>query len=52
MIVNRIFRLFNFGIGVHLLQAEDPEGMPQKKTEIDPKDNHISFTVRTNRYAA
>jgi hypothetical protein len=39
------FRLFNFGIGVHLLQAEDPEGMPPKKTEIDPKDNHISFTV-------
>jgi hypothetical protein len=52
MIVNCFIRLFNFGIGVHLLQAEDPESMPPKKTEIDPKDNHISFTVRTNRYAA
>jgi hypothetical protein len=41
-------RLFNFGIGVHLLQAEDPESMPPMKTEIDPKDNHISFTVSTN----
>jgi hypothetical protein len=44
------FRLFNFGIGVHLLQAEDPESMPPKKSEIDPKDNHISFTVRANIY--
>ncbi|KAM0842063.1 hypothetical protein ACQ4PT_058610 [Festuca glaucescens] len=45
------FRLFNFGIGVHLLQAEDPEGMPLMKMEIDPKDNHISFTVRTNNFS-
>jgi hypothetical protein len=52
MSVNCFIRLFNFGIGVHLLQAEDPESMPPKKTEIDPKDNHISFTVCTNRYAA
>ncbi|CAO2193879.1 unnamed protein product [Urochloa humidicola] len=35
--------LFNYGIGIHLLQAEDPESMPTKKTEINPKDNHISF---------
>ncbi|CAD6239964.1 unnamed protein product [Miscanthus lutarioriparius] len=35
--------LFNYGIGVHLLQAEDPASMPPKKTEINPKDNHISF---------
>lgn len=41
--------LFNFGIGVHLLQAEDPANMPAKKAEINPKDNHISFTVRTTR---
>nr|CAD1842944.1 unnamed protein product [Ananas comosus var. bracteatus] len=34
--------LFNYGIGIHLLQSEDPESMP-KKTEINPKDNHISF---------
>ncbi|XP_010914889.1 glyoxylase I 4 [Elaeis guineensis] len=34
--------LFNYGIGIHLLQSEDPENMP-KKTEINPKDDHISF---------
>ncbi|CAM0879846.1 unnamed protein product [Alopecurus aequalis] len=39
--------LFNFGIGVHLLQAEDPESMPPTKTEINPKDNHISFTCES-----
>ena len=37
-------RLFNYGIGIHLLQSEDPESMG-KKTEINPKDNHISFQV-------
>ncbi|XP_062182421.1 glyoxylase I 4-like [Phragmites australis] len=35
--------LFNYGIGIHLLQAEDLESMPPTKTEINPKDNHISF---------
>ncbi|KAK7335981.1 hypothetical protein VNO80_28156 [Phaseolus coccineus] len=34
--------LFGYGIGIHLLQAEDPNGIPRKK-EINPKDNHISF---------
>jgi len=34
--------LFSYGIGIHLLQSEDPENMP-KKIEINPKDNHISF---------
>ncbi|KAF8389095.1 hypothetical protein HHK36_025780 [Tetracentron sinense] len=34
--------LFNYGIGIHLLQSEDPENM-LKKNEINPKDNHISF---------
>ncbi|XP_062156998.1 glyoxylase I 4-like [Alnus glutinosa] len=34
--------LFGFGIGIHLLQSDHPENMP-KKTEINPKDNHISF---------
>ena len=37
-------RLFNYGIGIHLLQSEDPEKMPRKR-EINPKDNHISFQV-------
>eukprot|EP00252_Welwitschia_mirabilis_P010513 TRINITY_DN2381_c0_g1_i2.p1 TRINITY_DN2381_c0_g1~~TRINITY_DN2381_c0_g1_i2.p1 ORF type:complete len:200 (+),score=29.65 TRINITY_DN2381_c0_g1_i2:359-958(+) len=34
--------LFNYGIGIHLLQSEDPDAMPHK-TEINPKDCHISF---------
>ncbi|XP_044497347.1 metallothiol transferase FosB-like isoform X2 [Mangifera indica] len=34
--------LFGYGIGIHLLQSEDPESLP-KKSEINPKDNHISF---------
>ncbi|KEH28697.1 putative glyoxalase/Bleomycin resistance protein/Dihydroxybiphenyl dioxygenase [Medicago truncatula] len=34
--------LFGYGIGIHLLEAENPETLPRKK-EINPKDNHISF---------
>ncbi|KAI0522413.1 hypothetical protein KFK09_004792 [Dendrobium nobile] len=34
--------LFNYGIGIHLLQSENPKSMPIK-AEINPKDNHISF---------
>ncbi|GAB4850087.1 Glyoxylase I 4 [Ancistrocladus abbreviatus] len=34
--------LFGHGIGIHLLQTDEPESMP-KKREINPKDNHISF---------
>ncbi|CAD6334467.1 unnamed protein product [Miscanthus lutarioriparius] len=34
--------LFNYGIGIHLLQSEDPGSLPEKG-EINPKDNHISF---------
>ncbi|XP_023548575.1 uncharacterized protein LOC111807198 [Cucurbita pepo subsp. pepo] len=34
--------LFGYGIGIHLLQSEEPESLP-KKSEINPKDNHISF---------
>lgn len=34
------FRLFNNGIGIHLLQSDD---VPSKKSTINPKDNHISF---------
>ncbi|KAJ0977793.1 hypothetical protein J5N97_013267 [Dioscorea zingiberensis] len=36
--------LFNYGIGIHLLQSEDPEHQP-KKTMINPRDEHISFQV-------
>ncbi|TVU21598.1 hypothetical protein EJB05_31246, partial [Eragrostis curvula] len=39
--------LFNHGIGIHLLQAEDPASMPPVKTEINPKDNHISFQAES-----
>jgi len=34
--------LFNYGIGIHLLQSPNPDNLP-KKTEINPRDNHISF---------
>ncbi|MCL7022675.1 hypothetical protein MKW94_013219 [Papaver nudicaule] len=34
--------LFNYGIGIHLLQSENPEIM-SKKMSINPKDQHISF---------
>ncbi|XP_030930986.1 uncharacterized protein LOC115956845 [Quercus lobata] len=34
--------LFNYGIGIHLLQSEDPDSMP-KIGHINPKHNHISF---------
>ncbi|KAM6580239.1 hypothetical protein CsatA_004013 [Cannabis sativa] len=34
--------LFNYGIGIHLLQSEDPDNMP-KISGINPKHNHISF---------
>ncbi|KAI3437229.1 VOC domain-containing protein [Psidium guajava] len=34
--------LFGYGIGIHLLQSDDPEKMI-RKSEINPKDNHISF---------
>ncbi|KAF7843273.1 Metallothiol transferase fosB [Senna tora] len=33
---------FGYGIGIHLLRAEDPQNLPTK-TEINPKDNHLSF---------
>ncbi|KAK8530095.1 hypothetical protein V6N13_102972 [Hibiscus sabdariffa] len=32
--------LFNYGIGIHLLESES---VPTKKERINPKDNHISF---------
>ncbi|GAV86518.1 Glyoxalase_2 domain-containing protein [Cephalotus follicularis] len=32
--------LFNYGIGIHLLESDD---VPTKKGKINPKENHISF---------
>jgi hypothetical protein len=43
-------RLFNYGIGIHLIQAPDPKALP-KKEAINPKDNHISFQVILKRLA-
>ncbi|OMP09131.1 hypothetical protein COLO4_05777 [Corchorus olitorius] len=34
--------LFNYGIGIHLVQSENPDNMP-KIGHINPKNNHISF---------
>ncbi|XP_068660806.1 glyoxylase I 4-like [Aristolochia californica] len=35
--------LFNYGIGIHLLECNTTDAMPKKKGVINPKDNHISF---------
>lgn len=34
--------MFNYGVGIHLLQIKNPEDLP-KKSEINPRDNHLSF---------
>ncbi|KAH9287674.1 hypothetical protein KI387_031791, partial [Taxus chinensis] len=34
--------LFNYGVGIHLLQCKSVDDLP-KKSEINPRDNHISF---------
>ncbi|OWM65903.1 hypothetical protein CDL15_Pgr015328 [Punica granatum] len=53
--------LFNYGIGIHLLQSEEPERIFSKRKEeeeeepermpkighINPKDNHISFQCQS-----
>jgi hypothetical protein len=35
-----IYRLFNYGIGIHLLESDK---VAAKRGEINPKENHISF---------
>ncbi|WCJ32415.1 Lactoylglutathione lyase / glyoxalase I family protein [Euphorbia peplus] len=38
--------LFNYGVGIHLVQAKDGEQesrLPNPDHELDPMDNHISF---------
>uniref|UniRef100_A0A0D6R366 VOC domain-containing protein n=1 Tax=Araucaria cunninghamii TaxID=56994 RepID=A0A0D6R366_ARACU len=35
--------LFNYGVGIHLLQSETSDTEPPKKTMINPRDNHLSF---------
>jgi len=39
---NILNRLFNYGIGIHLLETESDK-VPVKRGEINPKENHISF---------
>lgn len=34
--------LFNYGVGIHLLQSKNPEDL-HRKSEINPRDNHVSF---------
>ncbi|XP_071707700.1 glyoxylase I 4 [Rutidosis leptorrhynchoides] len=34
--------LFNYGIGIHLVQAKDENKLPDNH-DLDPMDNHISF---------
>ncbi|XP_065871671.1 glyoxylase I 4 [Euphorbia lathyris] len=35
--------LFNYGVGIHLVQAKDEDRLPDPQHELDPMDNHISF---------
>ncbi|XP_057790029.1 glyoxylase I 4 [Salvia miltiorrhiza] len=35
--------LFNYGVGIHLVQSKDEEKLPTDKQRLDPMDNHISF---------
>lgn len=38
--------LFNYGVGIHLVQSKDESKLPRKDREnLDPMDNHISFQV-------
>ncbi|XP_020110901.1 uncharacterized protein LOC109725910 [Ananas comosus] len=42
--------LFNYGVGIHLLQCNNPEEVPKKKAKINPRDNHISFQCSNMDY--
>ncbi|EEF34443.1 glyoxylase I 4 [Ricinus communis] len=35
--------LFNYGVGIHLVQAKDEDRLPDPHQSLDPMDNHISF---------
>ncbi|XP_010279599.1 PREDICTED: uncharacterized protein LOC104613472 [Nelumbo nucifera] len=35
--------LFNYGVGIHLIQAKDEDGLPDSTDHLDPMDNHVSF---------
>ncbi|KAL4600873.1 hypothetical protein ACB092_11G231400 [Castanea dentata] len=42
--------LFNYGVGVHLLQAKDEDSLPDDPDHLDPNDNHISFQGLNIKY--
>ncbi|KAK7258205.1 hypothetical protein RIF29_32726 [Crotalaria pallida] len=35
--------LFNYGIGIHLVQSKEEHRMPSDTEDLNPNDNHISF---------
>lgn len=37
--------LFNYGVGIHLVQSKEEERLPSDTELLDPNDNHISFQV-------
>ncbi|KAK3011912.1 hypothetical protein RJ639_011062, partial [Escallonia herrerae] len=37
--------LFNYGVGIHLVQSRDEERLP-RADHLDPMDNHISFQCK------
>lgn len=37
--------LFNYGVGIHLVQSKDDHKLPSHTHHLDPQDNHISFQV-------
>ena len=43
---NRLFS-FEVGIGVHLIKRETPAQPCDGSRDIDPKQDHLSFQVRT-----
>ncbi|MED6145658.1 hypothetical protein PIB30_027376 [Stylosanthes scabra] len=35
--------LFNYGVGIHLVQSDQEDRLPNDTQHLDPQDNHISF---------
>ncbi|MED6119282.1 hypothetical protein PIB30_010525 [Stylosanthes scabra] len=35
--------LFNYGVGIHLVQSDQEDRLPNDTQDLDPQDNHISF---------
>lgn len=43
---NKLIRLFNYGVGIHLVQDRSCSAPDASADRLDPMDNHISFQVR------